>query len=233
MISLLAVTLLGIFLALGGLNLGQRAPAAAPAPAPPLAPGVASEPTRPADPAGRGPGLPLFDFSGEHPGWYTVDDDVMGGRSRSSVTVDERQQRLVFSGSVSLENNGGFASSRSQWAAYDLRGFDGLALRVRGDGNAYRLSVRTETAGPAVAYTALFQTEEGAWQEIYVPFARMVPLYRGFVVEAAGPLDAAAVRSFGLMVSDKQAGDFQLEVDWINAVAEGRPQTTAVRYDTP
>jgi len=181
-------------------------------------------------PAGNGPGVPLFDFSGEHPAWYTVDDDVMGGRSSSTVTVDERLQRLIFSGSVSLENNGGFASSRSQWATYDLRSFDGLALRVRGDGNIYRLSVRTEATGPGVAYTALFETEEDTWQEVYVPFERMVPLYRGFLVQAAGPLDPASVRSFGLMLSDKQQGDFQLEVDWINAVAESRPPITAVSY---
>lgn len=202
---------------------------------PPTA-GVPEYPARERDeqPArSTGPGVPLFDFAGEEPAWYTVDDDVMGGRSRSSVTVDENSQRLIFSGDMSLENNGGFASSRSQWAPYDLSAFDGIALRVRGDGNVYRLSVRTEAAGPGVGYTAVFETQADTWQEVYVPFDSMVPLYRGFLVRAAGPLDAASVRSFGLMLSDKQEGAFQLEVAWINAVAENRRQITPIRYNTP
>ncbi len=170
--------------------------------------------------ANRGPGLPLFKFSGAEPGWYTVNDDVMGGISRSQVVVDTDQQRLSFSGDVSLENNGGFASTRSQWAGYDLNAFDGIALRVRGDGNDYRFRIRTEETGFGIAYTALFSTEADTWKEIYIPFSEMVPLYRGFVVNTAGPLDPGSVRSFGLMVSDKQQGEFSLEVEWINAVAE-------------
>lgn len=173
----------------------------------------------PSEPPERTPGIALFDFDGREPAWYTVNDNVMGGISTSSVTLDKEQQNLKFSGNVSLENNGGFASIRSQWAPYDLESFDGLLLRVRGDGNMYRIRIRTEDTGTAIAYTGLFKTEANTWQEIFIPFAEMVPLYRGFVVDAAGPLNPATIRSFGLMMSDKQQGEFSLEVDWINAVA--------------
>ena len=168
----------------------------------------------------RGPGIELFDFSGAEPSWYTLNDNVMGGISNSSVVIDTEEHSLSFTGAVSLDNNGGFASTRSQWAGYDLSAFDGIALRVRGDGNTYRFRIRTEATGSAVAYTGLFTTDAGTWQEIYIPFAEMIPLYRGFVVNAAGPLDPQSIRSFGLMLSDKQQGEFSLEVDWINAVAE-------------
>lgn len=174
------------------------------------------------DGAGRGPGIALFDFAGREPGWYTVNDNVMGGISTSSVAIDDRQQRLIFSGKMSLENNGGFASTRSQWTPYNLERYDGIALRVRGDGNVYRFRIRTAETGTGIAYTALFRTEADAWQEVYIPFAEMTPLYRGFAVEAAGPLNPATVRSFGLMLADKQVGDFSLEVDWINAVMENK-----------
>ncbi len=173
-----------------------------------------------AEPYSQGPGLVLFDFAGQEPAWTSVDDVVMGGVSASSVSIDPQAQRLIFSGNVSLENNGGFASTRSQWLGYDLSGFDGIALRVRGDGSAYRFRVRTETTGRDVAYTALFETKANTWQEIYIPFAEMVPLYRGMRVGPSGTLDAGSIRSFGLMVADKQQGDFSLEVDWINAVSE-------------
>ena len=160
----------------------------------------------------------LFDFTDGEPAWYTVNDDVMGGISQSVVNVDNESGRLYFSGNVSLENNGGFASLRSQWSSYDLSLYDGLLLRVRGDGNLYRLRIRTETTGSEIAYTGLFATEAETWQEIYLPFSEMVPLYRGFIVDRAGPIDPSSIRSFGLMVTDKQEGDFSLEVDRIIAV---------------
>lgn len=168
----------------------------------------------------RGPGTTLFNFAGQGPSWNIINDNVMGGLSMSSVRIDQEREQMTFSGSVSLENNGGFASARSQWLRYDLGEFDGVALRVRGDGHVYRFRIRTEETGPAVSYTALFQTEKDVWQDVYIPFRDMVPLYRGYVVDKAGPLDASSVRSFGLMVADKQSGDFELDIDWINAVRE-------------
>jgi hypothetical protein len=57
----------------------------------------------------------------------------------------------------------------------------------------------------------------------------MVPLYRGYVVNAAGPLNPESIRSFGLMLADKQVGEFSLDVDWINAVVESK----YVRLDIP
>ena len=178
------------------------------------------------DAVNQRPGRPLFVFDGAEPSWHTVDDNVMGGISSSSVRIDPGSQKLTFSGNVSLENNGGFASTRSDWAGYDLGGYDGLLMRVRGDGNVYRLRTRTEKTGGEIAYTALFETEVDSWQEVYIPFAEMIPTYRGFVVRAAGPLDPSVIRSLGLMLSDKQQGQFFLEVDWINAVAVKRNEST-------
>ena len=175
----------------------------------------------------RSPGIPLFDFSGREPAWYTVNDNVMGGVSNSMVVVDTEMQRLSFTGDVSLENNGGFASTRSQWTNYNLGAFDGIGRRVRGDGNSYRFRIRTDDTGSGIAYTSLFTTEADTWQEVYIPFSEMVPLYRGFVVNAAGPLNPESIRSFGLMLTDKQSGEFSLNVDWINAVAESKVE---IRY---
>jgi monofunctional biosynthetic peptidoglycan transglycosylase len=65
----------------------------------------------------------------------------------------------------------------------------------------------------------VFETKAGTWQEVFIPFSEMVPLFRGFIVDEAGTLAPATIRSFGMMVTDKQEGNFSLEVDWINAVA--------------
>ena len=59
----------------------------------------------------------LFDFTTatNSTAWQIVNDDVMGGVSTSRFQV--RTNGAVFSGVVSLENNGGFASVRSSPAA--------------------------------------------------------------------------------------------------------------------
>jgi monofunctional biosynthetic peptidoglycan transglycosylase len=165
-------------------------------------------------------GVVLFEYGDNEPIWYAVSDDVMGGISTSMVSADPETQRLTFSGNLSLENNGGFASIRSQWADYDLSAYEGIALRVRGDGKVYQFRVRTEATGTELAYTALFETENDAWKEIYIPFSKMVPVYRGAVVPGAPAIDPASIRSFGLMLANKQQGDFLLEVDLIGAVID-------------
>ena len=43
--------------------------------------------------------------------WRIVNDDVMGGISTSELYLND-DKNLIFNGNLSLENNGGFASSR-------------------------------------------------------------------------------------------------------------------------
>ena len=164
------------------------------------------------------PGIEIFNFGTGDPGWYTVDDRVMGGVSRSAVEVIESDV-LRFAGTMSLESNGGFSSARSDWDRIDLDGYDGVLLRVLGDGNAYRLRIRTSETGSEVSYNGIFETSGDGWQIFYIPFDGMMPTYRGFLVDT-GPLNPAAIGSFGFMLSDKQPGEFVLQVDWIRAVSE-------------
>ena len=164
------------------------------------------------------PGNTLFAFSGDEPGWYTVDDDVMGGVSSSMVGVSETGQ-LLFAGTMSLENNGGFASVRSYWQRMDLSSYDGVLMRVLGDGNSYRLRIRTEETGRNISYNALFETTPETWKLVYIPFEDMVPTYFGRTL-ALDPVDRASIGSFGIMLSDKQPGEFALAVDWMRTVTE-------------
>jgi NADH dehydrogenase [ubiquinone] 1 alpha subcomplex assembly factor 1 len=164
------------------------------------------------------PGVEVFTFAVGEPEWYTVDDDVMGGVSSSTVAVTE-DSTLFFSGTMSLDNNGGFSSVRSNYELMDLSGADGILMRVLGDGKTYRLRIRSVEVGPEISYNGLFGTRADDWTVVYVPFADMVPTYRGFVMDV-GPLDAATIGSFGIMLSDKQPGEFGLVVDWMRAVSE-------------
>lgn len=164
------------------------------------------------------PGEMLYDFGPGSEAWSSVDDNVMGGVSSSQGQILEDGTQL-FSGEMSLENNGGFSSIRSPWAPIDLSGKDGLLVRVLGDGQVYRLRVRTTATGREIAFNSFFETKAGEWVTVYLPFEAMIPTYRGFQV-GDGPLDSSTIASFGFMLSDKQPGEFSLQVDWIRAVAE-------------
>jgi|SaaInl7_200m_RNA_FD_contig_31_457507_length_1012_multi_7_in_0_out_0_1 NADH dehydrogenase [ubiquinone] 1 alpha subcomplex assembly factor 1 len=175
-------------------------------------------PTETPSPTTSIPGIDIFTFGDNEPRWYTVDDSVMGGISRSRVELIAAGI-LSFTGTMSLENNGGFSSMRSEWSPTNLNGYDGVVLRVSGDGQLYRLRIRTAETGSDIAYNAIFETSPNTWELIYIPFESMVPTYRGFVMDV-DPLDPGSIGSFGFMLSDKQDGEFELFVDWIRAVSE-------------
>lgn len=145
--------------------------------------------------------------------WITLDDDVMGGHSRSRIAV--RDDVLTFSGTTSLEDNGGFASIRAR-GAFDLRHATAMRLRVRGDGRAYQVRLATDARhrGSNVSWRGDFDTRAGEWCEVTVDFATMQPTYRGTTLDGP-PLDLSKVEEIGLLIGDGRAGDFVLDVDWI------------------
>lgn len=158
--------------------------------------------------------------------WMPVNDTVMGGVSIGGCRWNE-SGTLVFSGSISLENNGGFASLRVDAGALDLSGYDELHLRVRGDGRRYALSVQTDHWIMAGAYYYDFPTEAGQWQELRAPLRAFEARSFGRRLGAAPLLNASDIRAFGFIISDKQAGPFRLEVDWVKAV-RNRPTAAAL-----
>ena len=114
--------------------------------------------------------------------WTPVNDRVMGGVSTSQVmsTVDG----MAFSGMVSLDNNGGFASIRALPSEYGLAGAISLVLRVRGDGKTYKVGIRTDDAYDGVQYQMRFTTQAGEWQDIHLPINEFHPTFRGRTAQA-------------------------------------------------
>lgn len=144
--------------------------------------------------------------------WSVVNDGVMGGISRSAIRSTDAGT-AVFSGTLSLENNGGFASVRMSTGGLDLTGRHGFLLRVRGDGRTYQLRLRNEDDWDGPAYRASFPTTAGEWTEIRLPFADFEPTWRGRVLGDAPPLDPARIRQIGFLLADKRPGPFSLEID--------------------
>ena len=160
----------------------------------------------------------LFDFSkpDSAEAWQTVNDGVMGGVSDGKVRIAEKN--LEFYGTLSLENNGGFASVRSKTAKMDLSKYDGLVFKVRGDGREYYLNVHVPTNQIAFSYRASFKTENDKWNEVTIPFKDLKATSFGRVVENGKPLNPSNVESVGFLLADKKAGPFKLEVSWIKGI---------------
>jgi monofunctional biosynthetic peptidoglycan transglycosylase len=66
-----------------------------------------------------------------------------------------------------------------------------------------------------IAYRNYFQAKKEDWQEIFLPFNEFLPTYRGRVLTNFPQLDPKKIKQFGFMITDKQVGNFNLEIDWI------------------
>lgn len=163
------------------------------------------------------PSLLLTDFTPASPdlSWYVVNDNVMGGRSDGDF--EEDQERLSFTGRTNT-NGGGFSSIRTKPLQLDLSTYAGIELRVKGDGRRYtwRLTTDAHWRGRQVNYWAEFDTREGEWSTVNIPFSRFMPQYRGYQLD--GPvLDPAEITGMGLMIYDKQDGPFELQLASVHA----------------
>ncbi len=156
--------------------------------------------------------------------WVSVNDGVMGGVSKGGfeLTADNT---LLFTGNLSLENNGGFASIRTQPSTMDLSGLTGVEVRVRGDGRSYSIDLRGDRQGGGSSYRAYLPAPEGAWVTAIIPLSEFKLQSYGRQLEA-GPVDPSTIRSVGFMLADKKEGAFRLEIESVKAVFEnGQPET--------
>lgn len=177
----------------------------------------------------------LFDFTQPtidlEATWGAVDDVVMGGVSQSGMRLGSGY--AVFSGNVSIDNSGGFASVRTRnfEPSLNLSNYRGVELRVKGDGQRYKLFLRTEAKWDGVGYAHSFDTIANEWMTIKVPFADLVPIFRAKTVSDA-PLDTTQICSFQLMLSKFEydralnprfiPGLFSLQIESISAYG-GQP----------
>jgi len=175
-------------------------------------------PTHPPAPESAGECL-IADFSraGADLGLHAVNDNVMGGRSAGGFELSRGELR--FTGRT-VTDGGGFSSIRSGPLPLDLRAFDGMRLVVCGDGRRYtwRLATDARYRGNEVAYRADFETLNGEWRTIDIPFRRFVPMFRGS--RLAGPaLDSGRISGMGVMICDGRDGPFALRIARVSAYA--------------
>ena len=163
----------------------------------------------------------------------------MGGVSSSSFQLTENF--ALFSGNVSTANSGGFASVRTKnfSPALDLSNYTGVKWRVKGDGQRYKVFLRTESTWDGVGYSYSFDTIADTWIDVIVPFSDLVPVFRAKSVKDCPPIDSSKICSCQIMLSKFEydgvlnpkfhPGNFALQVESIKAYRQGNlPQFVLV-----
>ncbi|WP_396834452.1 CIA30 family protein [Mycobacterium sp. ITM-2016-00316] len=159
-----------------------------------------------------------LDDAGEVATWTTVNDPVMGGMSTSKIAFGDGG--LVFSGNLSLENNGGFASARSpQDPDIGRRATGAKSLRVHalGDGKTYLLKLGI--AGQPWSYAQRFPTEAAVPRVYELPIEGFEPVGMRLdpAPDAPQALDPSLIDEVAVYILDKQQGPFAITIGAIDA----------------
>jgi hypothetical protein len=152
----------------------------------------------------------MIDFSSQEEGrWGITNDGVMGGLSNGYIYF--YSDHGVFSGDISLDNNGGFSSVFR--AVEDLpESFDKLVIDIEGDGQAYQVRVVIYINGYRLAYKYDFQTVANKREKFIFQLADFKATFRGRIIKDAPILSSEDIREIGFLMTKKVAGKFSLSV---------------------
>jgi NADH dehydrogenase [ubiquinone] 1 alpha subcomplex assembly factor 1 len=144
------------------------------------------------------------------PVWQVINDDVMGGLSLGSTTLLDTS--FMFSGDISIENNGGFSSVYRPVSTLSTQ-FDSINLRVLGDGNLYQIRIRSQVDGYNLAYKLNFYTKKNVEQHLTFRLSDFQASFRGRLISGAPELKAENVTHVGFLITNKQPISFALIVN--------------------
>ena len=165
--------------------------------------------------------------------WSRVNDTVMGGRSSSSLDW-QRDDTLLWRGNLSLQNNGGFVSIRSDAGWADWSGYDGIEVILEASGREVEVTMqRRDVRVRAGGYYAAVPTNATGETRVFIPFEAFQ--LRSFGQPVRGPtlkdgLDSAG--GMGMMIADKQEGSFQVVVKSMRPMRHG-PKTRLAKEVKP
>jgi len=156
----------------------------------------------------------LFDFQKDKnlSTWVVVDDTVMGGRSKGNLEINDEGYAL-YSGKVSLENNGGFSSLRYQFDRKNVESYTTASIRLKGDGKRYQFRVKSNQ-NDYYSYIYYFTTT-GEWETIEIPLHEMKPSFRGRELDIPN-YDGQVMEELAFLIANYKAESFRLEIDKIS-----------------
>ena len=143
--------------------------------------------------------------------WQIMNDGVMGGVSKSNLTINN-DGHAKFSGQISLDFNGGFASFRSYNQTFDLQGYSKILIYLKGDKKSYQLRLK-ENNSDYFSYVSTFKSS-GNWEIIELLLADFTPTYRGQKLDMAN-FHGNSIDQIGILIGNKKNENFDLLIDKI------------------
>jgi hypothetical protein len=141
--------------------------------------------------------------------WRSLNDGVMGGKSQGGMTAS--QGHGIFTGYISLANNGGFSS-----VVRDIKplipAVDSLVIDVAGDGLTYQLRAIVYINGYRLAYKHDFSTVNRKRKQSTLLLSDFQASFRGRILSDAPPLLAKNITEIGLLVTSKNERQFTLNI---------------------
>lgn len=141
--------------------------------------------------------------------WQSTNDAVMGGMSQGKLKY--KGQSCIFSGNISLENNGGFSSINRLIDKLN-QDLDTVEIDVAGDGLIYQIRVATLVNGYRLAYKHDFETSQGQRKKIKFSLSHFKASFRGNLVEDAPALKSEDIRQVGFLLVNREQRHFSISL---------------------
>ena len=156
--------------------------------------------------------LIIFDFNTTENTnlWRIVNDDVMGGKSTSMMSLINKTG--VFQGEVSLENNGGFAMTQLDCKLIGVNNFQKLVIDIKGDGRTYQFRIK-ENRYSRYSYVQNFKTS-GKEETIVFYLKDFAPQFRGVKLGMAN-FEKDVIEQVAILIGDKKNEKFELQINKI------------------
>ena len=154
-----------------------------------------------------------FNLNTELKNWNIVNDVVMGGQSRSLIELT-KDGHARFSGRVSLENNGGFASVRYRFDQINIAGKKFVKILCKGDGSRFQFRLKGNSS-ESHSYRSEFKTSS-KWETIKIRLNSMEPTYRGRKPDLPN-YKADNLEEISILIANAKEQDFEILIDkiWI------------------
>ncbi|WP_299265822.1 CIA30 family protein [uncultured Psychrosphaera sp.] len=139
-----------------------------------------------------------FTGSQELANWRITNDGVMGGKSQGRII--QTQDSVLFTGEVSLANNGGFTSTFRPITPLAANQ-ETITINAQGDGHVYQLRLNTIVDGYRLSYKHEFSTSLDNRQKITFKLSDFKASFRGRDITNAPELKSEDIVELGFLLN--------------------------------
>ena len=91
-----------------------------------------------------------------------------------------------------------------------------IHYKIKGDGKTYKFRLRENYR--STNYSSDFKTLKNKWIEIEIKTNQLKPMFMGYYSNRSPKLNTEKISSLGFQISDKQKGNFNLEIMYVKAI---------------